>query len=100
MLGCSQRRLLEHAFAALRRGGRLVCEGLPPETDGPMSLPIFQRCSRASRSSAPSLTPGRRTEVFDLHAHDARVVAETRTLDEVNEAIDEVLTGRSNTPWS
>src|SRR5690348_2595237 len=33
--------VFEQAFAALRRGGRLVCVGLPPETDGPMSLPIF-----------------------------------------------------------
>ena len=36
------------------------------------------------------------TEVFDLHARGrTRVIAETRKLDEVNAAIDEVLAGRA-----
>ena len=89
--------VFEQAFAALRRGGRLVCVGLPPETDGPMSLPIFPTVLKGI-SVIGSIVGTRQdlTEVFDLHALGrTRVVAEPRRLEEVNEAIDEVLTGRA-----
>ena len=89
--------VFEQAFAALRRGGRLVCVGLPPETDGPMSLPIFPTVLKGL-SVIGSIVGTRQdlTEVFDLHALGrTRVVAEPRRLEEVNEAIDEVLTGRA-----
>jgi alcohol dehydrogenase, propanol-preferring len=89
--------VFESAFAALRRGGRLVCVGLPPENDGPMALPIFPTVLKGI-SVIGSIVGTRQdlTEVFALHAHGStKVVAESRKLDEVNEAIDEVLTGRA-----
>ena len=89
--------VFEQAFAALRRGGRLVCVGLPPESDGPMSLPIFPTVLKGI-SVIGSIVGTRQdlAEVFDLHAHGrTRVIAETRKLDEVNDAIDDVLTGRA-----
>lgn len=89
--------VFEQAFAALRRGGRLVCVGLPPESDGPMSLPIFPTVLRGI-SVIGSIVGTRQdlVEVFDLHARGrTRVVAETRKLDDVNGAIDDVLAGRA-----
>jgi propanol-preferring alcohol dehydrogenase len=88
----------EQAFASLRRGGRLVCVGLPPETDGPMKLPIFPTVLKGI-SVIGSIVGTREdlVEVFELHARGrTRVVAETRKLDDVNEAIDDVLAGRTN----
>lgn len=87
--------VFEQAFAALRRGGRLICVGLPPETDGPMSLPIFPTVLKGI-SVIGSIVGTRQdlAEVFDLHARGrTRVVAESRKLDEVNAAIDDVLSG-------
>jgi propanol-preferring alcohol dehydrogenase len=89
--------VFEQAFAALRRGGRLVCVGLPPEDDGPMSLPIFPTVLKGI-SVIGSIVGTRQdlTEVFELHALGrTRVAAETRKLDEVNDAIQDVLTGRA-----
>jgi alcohol dehydrogenase, propanol-preferring len=89
--------VFEQAFAALRRGGRLVCVGLPPENEGPMALPIFPTVLKGI-SVIGSIVGTRQdlTEVFDLHALGrTKVIAETRKLDEVNAAIDEVLTGQA-----
>ncbi|MGB0100571.1 MAG: alcohol dehydrogenase AdhP [Nocardioides sp.] len=89
--------VFEGALASLRRGGRLVCVGLPPETEGPMSLPIFSTVLKGI-SVIGSIVGTRQdlAEVFDLHARGrTRVAAETRKLDEVNDAIDEVLHGRA-----
>lgn len=89
--------VFETAFAALRRGGRLVCVGLPPETEGPMSLPIFPTVLKGI-SVIGSIVGTRQdlAEVFELHARGrTRVIAETRKLDEVNDAIDDVLAGRA-----
>jgi propanol-preferring alcohol dehydrogenase len=86
----------EQAHAALRGGGRLVCVGLPPEGEGPMSLPIFPTVLRGI-SVIGSIVGTRQdlADVFALHAHGRTVVvAESRKLDEVNEAIDDVLAGR------
>ncbi|GAA1537470.1 alcohol dehydrogenase AdhP [Nocardioides humi] len=90
-------RVFEQALAALRRGGRLVCVGLPPEQDGPMALPIFPTVLKGI-SVIGSIVGTRQdlAEVFDLHARGrTRVVAETRKLDDVNAAIDDVLAGRT-----
>jgi len=90
--------VFEQAFAALRRGGRLVCVGLPPESEGPMALPIFPVVLKGI-SVIGSIVGTRQdlAEVFELHARGrTRVVAETRKLDEVNAAIDDVLHGRTN----
>ncbi|HEX5086386.1 MAG TPA: alcohol dehydrogenase AdhP [Nocardioides sp.] len=89
--------VFEQAFAALRRGGRLVCVGLPPETDGPMSLPIFPTVLKGI-SVIGSIVGTRQdlTEVFELHAAGrTTVVAEPRKLDQVNESIADVLAGRT-----
>lgn len=89
--------VFETAFAALRRGGRLVCVGLPPETEGPMALPIFPTVLKGI-SVIGSIVGTRQdlAEVFELHARGrTRVIAETRKLDEVNEAIADVLAGRA-----
>jgi propanol-preferring alcohol dehydrogenase len=87
----------EQAFASLRRGGRLVCVGLPPENEGPMHLPIFATVLKGI-SVIGSIVGTREdlAEVFRLHALGrTRVVAEPRKLDEVNGAIDDVLQGRT-----
>lgn len=87
----------EQAFDSLRRGGRLVCVGLPPESEGPMRLPIFATVLKGI-SVIGSIVGTREdlAEVFRLHALGrTRVVAEPRKLEDVNEAIDEVLHGRT-----
>lgn len=89
--------VFEQAFAALRRGGRLVCVGLPPEQDGPMQLPLFPTVLKGL-SVIGSIVGTRQdlTEVFELHALGrTRVIAQTRSLDDVNTAITEVLEGRT-----
>jgi propanol-preferring alcohol dehydrogenase len=89
--------VFEQAFASLRRGGRLICVGLPPESDGPMSLPIFPTVLKGV-SVIGSIVGTRQdlAEVFELHALGrTRVIAESRKLDDVNAAIDEVLAGRA-----
>ncbi|NPC97811.1 alcohol dehydrogenase AdhP [Nocardioides sp. zg-DK7169] len=89
--------VFEQAFASLRRGGRLVCVGLPPEQDGPMKLPLFPTVLKGI-SVIGSIVGTRQdlAEVFDLHALGrTRVIAETRSLEDVNSAIDEVLEGRA-----
>ncbi|GAB2882634.1 alcohol dehydrogenase AdhP [Nocardioides pacificus] len=89
--------VFEQAFLALRRGGRLVCVGLPPEDEGPMAIPIFPTVL-SGISIIGSIVGTRQdlAEVFELHARGrTRVVAEPRKLDDVNASIDEVLTGRA-----
>ena len=89
--------VFEQAHASLRRGGRLICVGLPPETDGPMALPIFPTVLKGI-SVIGSIVGTRQdlAEVFELHARGrTRVVAETRKLDEINASIDDVLAGRT-----
>jgi propanol-preferring alcohol dehydrogenase len=90
-------KVFEQAFASLRRGGRLVCVGLPPETDGPMALPIFPTVLKGI-TIIGSIVGTRQdlAEVFVLHARgQTRVIAEARKLDDVNQAIDDVLSGHT-----
>jgi alcohol dehydrogenase, propanol-preferring len=89
--------VFEQAFASLRRGGRLVCVGLPPESEGPMHLPLFATVLQGI-SVIGSIVGTRQdlAEVFRLHALGrTRVVAEPRKLADVNAAIDDVLHGRT-----
>lgn len=89
--------VFEQAMASLRRGGRLVCVGLPPEQEGPMALPIFPTVLKGI-SVIGSIVGTRQdlAEVFDLHARGrTRVITETRKLDEVNDAMADVLAGRT-----
>ena len=88
-------RVFEQAFASLRRGGRLVCVGLPAD-GGAMTIPIFETVLKGI-SIIGSIVGTRQdlAEVFELHAAGkTRVIAETRSLDDVNAAITEVLSGK------
>lgn len=83
----------EQAFRSLKRRGRLVLVALP--RDNTMNLPIFETVLQGI-TVIGSLVGTRvdLQETFELHA-DGRthVVHESRSLDQVNEAIDEVLRG-------
>lgn len=88
-------RVFEQAFAALKRGGRLVCVAMPAD-GGTMDIPIFETVVKGI-SILGSIVGTRQdlAEVFALHAAgQTRVIAETRTLDQVNTAMTEVLTGQ------
>jgi propanol-preferring alcohol dehydrogenase len=91
-------KAFEQAYASLRRGGRLVCVALPPEADGPMHLPIFDTVLKGIHVIGSIVgTREDLVEVFRLHALGrTRVIAESRKLDEVNDAIDDVLHGRTS----
>ena len=83
----------EQAFHSLRRGGRLVCVALP--ADGTIAVPIFDTVLKGI-SVIGSIVGTRQdlVEVFDLHAAGrTRVTAVSRKLDDVNQAIDDVLSG-------
>ncbi|AGL16971.1 alcohol dehydrogenase AdhP [Actinoplanes sp. N902-109] len=86
--------VLEQAHAALRRGGRLVLVSLPK--DNTMALPIFQTVLKGIRVIGSIV--GSRADlaaVFRLHAAGrTRVILQTRPLEQINDAIDEVLAGR------
>ncbi len=86
---------IEQAFASLRRGGRLVLVSLPK--DGELHVPIFDTVLKGI-SIIGSIVGTRQelAEVFALHAAGrTRVVAEERTLDDVNDAFEDVLAGRT-----
>ena len=87
-------RVLEQAHASLRRGGRLVLVSLPKENT--MQLPIFQTVL-GGLSVLGSIVGTRAdlAEVFALHAAGRTTVRfETRSLDDVNTAIEDVLASR------
>lgn len=82
------------AFASLRRGGRLICVALPAH--GEMSIPIFDTVVKGI-SIIGSIVGTRQdlAEVFALQvAGKTKVIAESRKIDDVNEAIAEVLSGK------
>jgi alcohol dehydrogenase, propanol-preferring len=86
--------VLEQAHASLRRGGRLVLVSLPK--DNVMRLPIFQTVL-AGISVIGSIVGTRAdlAEVFRLHAAGrTKVELQTRKLEDVNDAIEDVLAGR------
>jgi propanol-preferring alcohol dehydrogenase len=83
----------DQAYRSLRRGGRLVCVALP--ADGTMSLPIFDTVL-SGKSVIGSIVGTRNdlADVFALHAAGrTTVVTVDRKLDEVNEAMADVLSG-------
>lgn len=85
--------VLEQAHASLRRGGRLVLVSLPK--DNIMRLPVFETVL-GGISVIGSIVGTRAdlAEVFRLHAAGrTRVDVEVRKLDEINEAIEDVLAG-------
>lgn len=82
------------AFASLRRGGRLVCVAMPAD-NATMDIPIFDLVIKGI-SVIGSIVGTRQdlAEVFALHAAgQTRVIAEPRSIDDVNDAITEVLAG-------
>lgn len=86
--------VLEQAHASLRPGGRLVLVSLPKDNE--MRLPIFETVLHGL-SVIGSIVGTRAdlAEVFALHAAGrTEVVCETRSLDEINEAVKDVLSGR------
>lgn len=87
-------KVFEQAFSSLARGGRLICVALPADQE--MSVSIFETVLKGI-SIIGSIVGTRQdlAEVFELHAEGrTRIIAESRTLDQVNEAIEEVLSGK------
>jgi alcohol dehydrogenase, propanol-preferring len=85
----------DQAYRSLRRGGRLVCVALPAD-DGALSVPIFDTVING-KSVIGSIVGTRNdlADVFALHvAGRTRVISVDRKLGEVNESIDDVLSGR------
>ena len=85
----------DQAFRSLRRGGRLVCVGLPAD-GAAMAVPIFDLVL-GGKSVIGSIVGTREdlADVFALHAAGrTRVITVERQLDEVNESMDDVLAGR------
>jgi propanol-preferring alcohol dehydrogenase len=81
------------AFTSLRPTGRLVLVGLP--ADNVFPLPIFETVLRGI-TVVGSLVGTREdlAEVFELHAAGrTRVELETRRLDQINDAFEEILSG-------
>lgn len=81
------------AFAALNRGGRLVLLSLP--ADGQITVPIFDTVLKGI-SVIGSIVGTREdlTEVFRMHALGrSTVIAQTRSLDDVDHAMQDVLNG-------
>jgi propanol-preferring alcohol dehydrogenase len=84
---------IQQAHASLRPGGRLVLVSLPKA--GELTVPIFETVLKGI-SIIGSIVGTRQDlrEVFELHAAGrTSVIAQTRQLEQVNEAFDEVLAG-------
>jgi propanol-preferring alcohol dehydrogenase len=85
----------EQAYRSLRRGGRLVCVGLPAD-GAAINVPIFETVL-GGLSVIGSIVGTRQdlAEVFALQAAGrTQVIAESRALDDVNACFDEVLGSR------
>lgn len=83
------------AYSALRRGGTLVLVALPAE--GSLELPVFETVL-SGKTVVGSIVGTRQdlAEVFRLHRLGrTRVIRETRRLEDINLAIDEVLSGKA-----
>jgi propanol-preferring alcohol dehydrogenase len=87
-------KAFEQAYRSLRRGGTLVFVALP--ADNEVTVPIFETVLNGITIVGSIV--GTRTdlrEVFELHAAGkTKVIRETRSLDDVNEAIADVEAGR------
>jgi propanol-preferring alcohol dehydrogenase len=87
-------RAFEQAYGSLRRGGTLVFVALPADND--VKIPIFETVLNGI-TIVGSIVGTREDlrEVFELHAAGkTRVIRETRPLDQVNEAIEDLNAGR------
>ena len=85
--------VFEQAFHSLRRGGRLICVGLPK--DGAFRLPIFETVLKGI--SVIGSIVGTRQDLREVFALDAagrtEVVTQVRDLEDIATAMDEVLAG-------
>jgi propanol-preferring alcohol dehydrogenase len=88
-------KAFEQAYGSLRRGGTLVFVGLP--ADNYVRLPIFETVLNGIKIVGSIVgTRVDLAEVFELHAAGKTSVDyETRKLDQVNEAFEEVEQGRA-----
>jgi len=88
----------EQAHRSLARGGKLVCVGLP--ADNAIQLPVFETVlGGLSLEGSIVGTHHDLEEVFELHRRGkTEVISAERSLDQVNEAIDEVLEGSAHQP--
>ncbi|MDG4780675.1 zinc-dependent alcohol dehydrogenase [Micromonospora sp. WMMD961] len=86
--------VIEQAHRCLRRGGRLVLVSLPKENT--ISLPVFETVLKGITVVGSIVgTRADLADVFRLHAAGrTRVAYETRKLDEINTAVEDVLAGR------
>lgn len=86
-------KAFEQALASLSPGGRLVCVAMP--AGGTMNLPIFETVVKGIQVIGSIV--GTRQDlhaVFELQTQGrTRVIAEGRKLDDVNQAMDDVLSG-------
>ena len=91
-------RPFEQAFDSLARGGTLMMVALPPENY--VKLPIFETVLRGINIKGSIVGTHRDVEdVFKLHVLGrTRVLRESRPLEEVNEAFDDVLHARNKAP--
>ena len=82
------------AHAALNPTGRLVLVGLPAHNE--LTIPVFETVLRGIKVMGSLVgTRNDLADCFALHAAGrTRVVAEKRSLDEVNTCFDEVLSGK------
>jgi propanol-preferring alcohol dehydrogenase len=81
------------SYDALRRGGRLVLVAMP--ADGVLPVPVFDLVL-GGKSVIGSIVGTRADleEVYELHARGrTRVIYETRTLEQVNDAFEQILSG-------
>ncbi|MEO6503004.1 MAG: zinc-dependent alcohol dehydrogenase [Jatrophihabitantaceae bacterium] len=84
----------DQAYRSLRRGGRLVCVALPAG-DATLNLPIFDTVLNG-KTVIGSIVGTRNdlADVFTLHAAGrTKVITVDRKLDEINQSIDDVLSG-------
>jgi alcohol dehydrogenase, propanol-preferring len=88
----------EQAFRSLRRGGTLVCVGLP--ADNEMKIPIFETVLNGLTIKGSIVgTHHDLEQVFDLHRRGlTRVFRSESSLDDVNDAIERVLDGSAPAP--
>ncbi len=84
---------VEQAYRSLKRGGTLVLVGLP--ADNFVSLPIFETVLQGITITGSIVgTRVDLAETFQLHAEGrTRIIRETRRLDEVNEAFEQIKKG-------
>jgi propanol-preferring alcohol dehydrogenase len=89
---------IEQALGSLARGGTLVCVGLP--ADNEMKVPVFETVLGGLTIKGSIVgTHHDLEEVFELHRRgQTRVLRTECELDDVNEAIEQVLDGSAPAP--